>query len=124
LEPRTILVVDDDDEIREMIRVKLEACGHTIVTAANGAQGMKVMELLTFDVVITDVVMPIRDGLELIAAARCRHDTTPIIAISGDGRRGTAGYLHSARGLGADLVLKKPFSLSELTAAIHLVAEP
>lgn len=120
---QTILIVDDDDDIRELLRIKLTASGHTIVTASNGAEGIKAMELIAFDLVITDVIMPIRGGLELIANTRSRNDKMPIIAISGGGRRGAAAvYLQSAQWLVADLVLSKPFSLSELTAAIHLMA--
>lgn len=117
-----ILVVDDDHQIRRLIRTKLEAVGHSVIDAENGAIGLDAMAEVVFDVVITDILMPIRDGLEFIVDVRSRAHRTAIIAISGGGVRGPGTYLDSALGFGADIILCKPFSLSELNAAINLVA--
>jgi DNA-binding NarL/FixJ family response regulator len=74
-----------------------------------------------FDEVLTDILMPIRDGLEIINHLRCHAPETSIVAMSGGGRRCAAHYLEWAKGLGAQAILLKPFSRSDLVSAISEV---
>ena len=112
------MVVDDDSQIRELMCQALTQLGHTVTCAENGAIALEYIRKQLFDSVVTDILMPGRDGLELIGELRRRHPTVRIIAISGGGRASCGHYLDAAKSLGAHAVLAKPFSFSELTAAL------
>lgn len=117
-----IIVFEDDDDIIELIRTILERDGHEIVAAGPPAGDVEVVAREAAGegrlVVITDIFMPYRDGLELTAALRRSHPDVPIIAISGGGEARDTSYLRTAREFGADITLPKPFRPQELRAAI------
>jgi DNA-binding response OmpR family regulator len=95
--------------------------GHQVTTAPNGAAALRALESGTFDVIVTDIVMPDMEGLELIRKVRKTHASLPIIAMSGGGTGSTQDYLALAANFGAAKTLEKPFALEDLTAAIDEV---
>lgn len=117
-----ILVIDDDDQIRELIREVLERSGHTVFEADNGDAGIKMVGEETVDVVVTDIIMPDKDGLETITELRKSYPDIKIVAISGGGRRVNRDYLPTAQAFGADRVLYKPFRPQEVVQAVTEVA--
>lgn len=114
----SILVVDDEDELREIVRRVLADAGHRVMTAEDGNSASRLISNEVFDLVITDVIMPERDGMQVITELRRKHPRVRVIAMSGGGHVPRAQYLKMARGLGAHAVLEKPFTASELTQAI------
>jgi two-component system cell cycle response regulator CpdR len=119
----SILVVDDDFALRQLIQLTLESAGHHVTCAADGRLASRAMALTpaAFDLVITDMLMPERDGLELIEELRRRYPHVRIIAISGGGRIAPEEYLQIAKGLGANGILGKPFFPKQLLAAVDQV---
>jgi len=109
----TILVVDDDESVRQLIVLTLRLLGHTVVEAANGIEVMTMFRKHRPDMIITDMVMPDRDGVETIMDLRREGSKVPIIAMSGNSTR-TDLYLKIAQQLGALQVLSKPFTLDQL----------
>jgi len=109
-----ILVIDDNGDLRAAICLALERAGFAVTGAEDGEAGRKHLAQTTFDLVITDIVMPGTDGLELIFSLRKEHPALPVIAISGGGRMTADIYLKFARTGGACHTLQKPFLLSEL----------
>jgi len=112
-----ILVVDDDPMIRTTIRRMLG--GHEVTEAENGDSALAALAAQPVDLVITDLMMPERAGLNLIADIRARGTLPRILAISGGGRMLGADLLPAAQAAGADAVLPKPFRKAEL---LRLVA--
>jgi CheY-like chemotaxis protein len=117
----SILVVDDSPHILEFLSELLRHQGHTVVAAQSGREASAILESLTVDVLITDVLMPEGDGIELLHGLRNSGRTVPrIIAISGGGRYvDSQNCLAIAAGAGAHVCLKKPFTDSELFAALQ-----
>jgi CheY-like chemotaxis protein len=118
-----ILVIDDDQQIRELIREILERASHSVFEADNGVAGLQKMAEETVDIVVTDIIMPDKDGLETITELRKSYPEVRIIAISGGGRRVNRDYLPTAQAFGADLVLYKPFRPQDVMDAIDEVSE-
>jgi DNA-binding response OmpR family regulator len=110
-----ILLVDDDEHLRSMLRLTLTHFGHTVVEADNGKEGMRQFHQAKFDLVITDIVMPEREGLSVLMELRGKKPPVKIIAMSGGG---VADYLHMATAMGAAKVLAKPFSNEVLMAMV------
>jgi CheY-like chemotaxis protein len=119
--PCSILVVDDEPGIRELLCLMLEAAGHNVVAAEDGIQAPKVLAAQPIQVVITDLLMPERDGLEFIAEIRKKFPGVKIIAMSGGGHIARDSYLRIAKNFGAHVLLEKPFSQSGVLAAIESV---
>ena len=114
-----ILLIDDDDSVRTMLRRMLAHFGHTVIEARNGKEGLALLPVANADVVITDIVMPEKDGLEVLMELRNLQSSVKIIVISGGGRLDTGQYLHVAKLMGAAKVLAKPFSNEALLASIN-----
>jgi CheY-like chemotaxis protein len=113
-----ILLIDDDDDMRTMLGLTLTHFGHTVIEAQNGKQGLAIFAQANADLVMTDMVMPEKEGIEVVIELRKNNPDLKIIAMSGGGRGSGTGYLLAAKGLGANKVLAKPFSNEELNAAI------
>jgi YesN/AraC family two-component response regulator len=113
-----ILVIDDELPIAVMLKRMLERTGHEVATAANGIEGLKLFEAFCPDLLITDIVMPEKEGLELIMDLKKNNPDLKIVAISGGGRFQYDGYLTSAKHLGANLVFSKPFDHKEFIKGI------
>jgi len=113
-----ILVIDDDALVRESIRLALQNANHAVLEASDGHKALEVLRGQSVDLVISDIMMPELDGIELILALRERHPNLRLIAISGGGRQGNIDYLPMAQKLGATLILPKPFTPKQLLGAI------
>jgi len=110
-----VLVVDDEESVRGFLRVVLEDGGYQVLEAGDGEQALKLIRQQRPDLVLTDLVMPERDGIEIIQALREEIPGMAVIAISG---RLEGPYLQIARNLGADAVLIKPVSPKLLLAKV------
>jgi DNA-binding NtrC family response regulator len=117
----SILVVDDEPGIRELLSIMLEAAGHSVASAEDGVQAPKVMASRPIDLVITDLLMPERDGLEFITEVRKKYPKVRIIAMSGGGHIARDSYLRIAKTFGAHFILEKPFNQASVLAAIETV---
>ena len=113
-----ILIIDDDEMMRLTLRNMLDRAGHSVRDAANGNEGEAMWREQWPDLVITDLLMPEREGLETITALRQEDKSIPIIAISGGGRFGNADYLVIAQTFGASAALRKPFKCHQLIQAV------
>lgn len=116
-----LLLIDDDALVRSTLRQILERAGHTVLEASNGGEGLTRLAEQAIDLMITDIIMPEKEGVETIVEARKRHPTLPIIAISGGGRTKNMDFLEVARQVGATETLAKPFRpqiLVELVAKL------
>jgi len=117
-----ILVVDDNDLVLQTVRTMLERAGHQAVTAVNGLDGLRQLRSASFDLVITDILMPELEGLEMTRAVR-QYSSAMTGGPSGrnpSGRSAGPDYLRMARTLGATRTIEKPFTGPQLLA---LVAE-
>lgn len=113
-----ILVVDDDESVLDVMSEMLKLEGHDVTVAENGRRAVEEVAHTVFDLVITDLIMPEKEGLETIADIRRNHQNLPIIAISGGGRLGPNDYLETARFIGANATLAKPFARKELLQTV------
>ena len=116
---QTILLVDDDVSLVQALKRSLEARGYAVTLAHDGAEAQKRFAEKDFDVVVTDLVMPDCDGIELITELGIKAPGQKVIAISGGGKIPPDIYLKLAKNLGAVKTLQKPFSRDELIAAIE-----
>lgn len=114
-----ILLIDDDEAFRTMLRLTLAHFGHVVIEACNGKEGLELYPGANADLVITDIIMPETEGLEVVMELGKQRPPAKIIAISGGTRNRSAGYLRTAKALGAAKVLAKPFSNGELMTAVN-----
>lgn len=114
-----VLLVDDDPDLREAVRRGLQRLGYSVQTACNGVDAARRLEERLPDVMVLDIVMPVRDGIETLMEVRQRNLDLRVIVVSGGGQITSMDYLGMARLLGASRVLEKPFTLDELDAAIR-----
>jgi CheY-like chemotaxis protein len=119
-----ILIVEDDKDLREMLKTSLGKRKYTILEAADGKEAILHFKPAMTDLVITDLIMPDEDGLKVITKLKEMKPGIKIIAISGGGKAGPGNYLNVARALGADEVLSKPFSLIDLLSKIDSILKP
>lgn len=115
-----VLVIDDDVNFAEIVALFLAGEGHEPIVAHNGRAGLRLIYSQHPDIVLTDILMPDTDGIEVILANRKAPAPAKLIAMSGALGNGDHDYLKFARDLGADAVLQKPFELAELGEAIAL----
>lgn len=113
-----VLVVDDEHLLRTMLRSALERAGYEVEEAPEGKTALERFRLSPADVVITDIVMPEKDGIETIIEMRREFPDVKIIAISGGGRLSPDGYLTAAEKLGAQRVFSKPVRIAPLLQAV------
>jgi CheY-like chemotaxis protein len=114
-----ILIVEDDVELREMLKTSLIRQKYTVLEAGNGKEAIYHFKPFITDLVITDLIMPEDDGLKVIMKLRELKPSIKIIAISGGGKAGPGNYLNLAKVLGADATYSKPFSVNDLIAKIE-----
>lgn len=120
MKPLSILLVDDAQDFAEILVWHLRQLGHQVTYAANGRDGAAALEQAGFDLVVTDMIMPVSDGFEMMAAVRRLQPQARILAISGGGALYTAqACLQAADTHGADAVLLKPFGPDALTREIE-----
>ncbi|NOY36657.1 MAG: response regulator [Chlorobi bacterium] len=114
-----IIVIDDEPYILLMLKKMLEKEGHEVEMATNGVEGSELFEQNPADLIITDIVMPEKEGLETIMDLRVKNPQLKIIAISGGGRVDSREYLNSAQLLGANKTIQKPFKKDEIIQAVR-----
>jgi len=113
-----ILFIDDDESLRNVVGKALTYAGHEVIQAADGQQGLDLARSTRVDLVITDLVMPVQEGVETILTLRREQPKLPVIAISG-GMSNSRLYLEIAAKIGARRILAKPFTPRELLQEIE-----
>jgi CheY-like chemotaxis protein len=103
--PRTVLVIDDDKSLRSLVRYLLVDAGYDVLEASDGSEGMEMVKQATIHLLITDMVMPVQEGVETIRLVRALYPTLKILAMSGVAESDC--YLEVAARLGANATLKK-----------------
>jgi len=114
-----VLLIDDDPTILKVYSQFLAGLGHEVMQADDGRAGLRLMQQNRPDLIITDIVMPEMDGLEILMKIRSDHDDIPVIAISGGLRALPVSFLQQAKLFGARYVFEKPVSLDELKDAVQ-----
>lgn len=107
----TILVIDDNDGVRLTLHNVLEVAGYTVYSVNNAKKGLQTLSEVHVDLLVLDIVMPDKDGVEVMAVVRKSHPSLPVLCISGDSTRNTALYLHISQKMGARATLHKPFTM-------------
>ena len=114
-----VLIVDDNEEMRESLKTLLEEWGYEVDVAADGQQALALQDRHPADTLLTDLFMPEQDGLETIQSFRARFPQMRIIAMSGDAHiRFKTDFLAVAREAGADVALRKPFAAAALRESL------
>ncbi len=116
-----ILVVDDEQMIRDLLAQVLTGADHEVHTAENGLAAQKLCRILGFDLLITDIIMPEMDGMELIQEMQQYYPQMKIIAMSGGGRCSPQDYLEIAGVLGVSSTIAKPFGKQDLLDRVEEV---
>ena len=114
-----ILIIDDDHHILLMIKKMLERVGYEVDLASNGDEGLELFKKLPVDLVITDIIMPEKEGLETIREMKRLRSDLKIIAMSGGGKVSSDNYLNTAKIFGASRILSKPFSQMQMVSAVQ-----
>lgn len=118
-----ILLVEDDELVRDMLVQVLKKASHEVISAADGEEAAKFLKNLNPDVMITDIIMPKKSGITLISEVKNRRPDMEIIAISGGGRLDPIGYLDLSEDLGASVSFEKPIDNTALLMAIDLLLQ-
>lgn len=119
-----ILIIDDDPAVRRSLRRALEAHGHQVREAEEGGAGERALEGRPADLVVTDLFMPGKEGIETVGSLRRRHPELPILVISGGGvMTAEEGLFDVVRRLGADEVMSKPFDLDRFVEVVERLVE-
>jgi DNA-binding NtrC family response regulator len=120
-----ILLIDDDHHILLMIKKMLERAGYEVDLASNGNEGLELFQKSPAALVITDIIMPEKEGLETIREMKRLQPDLKIIAMSGGGKISADNYLETAKIFGASVVLEKPFSQKTMVSAVNkLMGQP
>src|SRR5262245_42634294 len=113
-----ILVVEDDAQMRLLLRRALEAAGHQVVDAENGAKGLKRFGESHADLVVTDIIMPDKEGIQTIIELKQSDPQIKVLGISGGGRTENLEFLRIAKKSGADRVMAKPFRTADFVKTV------
>lgn len=116
-----ILLVEDDNLVRDMLTQVLKRSSHEVLCAADGEEASELLKKESPDIMVTDIIMPKKSGITLISEVKNRHPNLEIIAISGGGRLDPTGYLDLSESLGASVSFEKPIDNSALLMAIDLL---
>ncbi len=120
-----ILIIEDDEAIRGMMGKILKAEGYDVMESENGKEGIKLFKSdPNIDLVITDIIMPEKEGIETILEMRSENPDVKILAISGGGKGDAQDYLTIAKSIGANDTLKKPFMRNDLLEAVQSLIMP
>lgn len=118
---QNILVIDDDKLMRLALARILISSGYNVIQASDGEEGLQLYRTQDFDLVITDLIMPDKEGIQIIRELRKENSNIRIIAMSAGGRGGATDYLKWARLMGARQCLSKPIKREELLNAVTAV---
>jgi len=124
LKKQSILLIDDDIEMLRRLTEVFLAADFAVHAAPDGLVGLRRFEMSPPDVVVTDILMPEREGLETIMAMKQARPAVKIIAMSGGGRIAAGDFLKLASALGADAVIAKPFRLADLLKLVEQILAP
>jgi CheY-like chemotaxis protein len=113
-----ILVIEDHREFRDTLTEMLRLADHEVRAVGNGREGLDLLATDDFDLLVTDILMPEVDGIELLTTIRKMRSRLPVVAISGGGSMPASLALSLSTSLGADAVLFKPFYSAELLEAV------
>jgi CheY-like chemotaxis protein len=113
-----ILIIDDEPQIRSMLRLMLERVGYEVTEAPDGIEGIRRYRENPADLIITDLIMPNKDGIGMIIDLKKEFPKVKIIAMSGGGVNRPEGYLDGAKKLGAARTLTKPIDRDEMLKAV------
>jgi CheY-like chemotaxis protein len=116
-----VMVIDDDVALRRLVKRTLSGEGHEVIEAENGEEGLALLQRHRPDLVVTDILMPKKEGIETIGKLKEHHPATKVIAMSGGGISGNLMFLDVARALGVDATLAKPFRPAELIETVTRV---
>jgi CheY-like chemotaxis protein len=119
-----ILLVDDNVDFRNILTMVLKGENHDVICAGNGNDALSTFLDTPVDLVITDLIMPDKEGLELIMELRRHSPTVKIVAMSGGGSQGAGAYLSMAKAFGVVKTLAKPFPSSVLLSTVELALGP
>lgn len=114
-----ILLAEDADAVRMLHRTILEAAGHVVTETADGCQCLDRLVSGCFDLLVTDVIMPGLDGMEVIMAARALRPGLPVVAISGGDCHGSSPAINASSMYGADAALCRPFTAERLIETVR-----
>ena len=114
-----ILLVDDDGQVRKMLKITMERAGYDVVEAGDGNEAVRIYDPATIDLVITDIVMPEKEGIETIMELKTINPKVRIIAISGGGRINPEDYLKWAQRFGVAATFTKPVDRDELLSSVN-----
>lgn len=114
-----VLLIEDDDMVRTTLREMLADIGCTVFEADDGQRGIALLEAEIPELVITDILMPNKEGTETIREIRSANPTLPVIAMSGGGLSGDLTFLEYAEKVGANRILQKPINFYELEACVN-----
>lgn len=114
-----ILLVDDDTLVRTSLAYALEDAGHEVTQAVNGDDGLAALGREPFDVVVLDILMPEREGIETIREIRVKWPVLPVLAISGGDKTGWSDFLRMATVLGANDTMAKPFTATDFVDRVN-----
>ncbi len=115
-----ILVIDDDELVRFTLQKILEGENHQVAVAVDGVEGIALFTAQPFPLVITDLIMPEKEGMETIIELKKDFPDTKIIAISGGGQMGVSNLLKVAQIVGADHAIAKPFSKGDVLDCVKV----
>lgn len=116
-----VLVIDDDVDIRDMLEELLTRFGYEVMTASQGREGLRVARQQSVDLVITDILMPVQEGIETIYELKRNLPGVKVIAMSGGGIVQPEDYLVTAAMFGAEMTLPKPFEPEDILQAVRFL---
>lgn len=119
----TILLVEDDDLVKDMLAQVLERASHKVIRAHDGQEATELLRNAHPDIMVTDIIMPKKSGITLISEVKNKHPNMEIIAISGGGRLDPIGYLDLSESLGATISFEKPIDNAALLMSIDLLLQ-
>lgn len=114
-----VLIIDDEPQIRSMLRLMLERDGYEVQEAPDGIEGIRIYRQNPVDLIISDLIMPNKDGIGMMIELKKEFPDIKIIAMSGGGLNKPEGYLEGAKKLGAKRTLTKPIDRKELLRAVR-----
>ena len=115
---KDILIVDDEEQMRLALRKMLEREGYSVREAENGDKAIRIHREKQADLIITDIIMPEKEGLGTIVEIKSEFPDTKIFAMSGGGKNSPEQYLRMANGLGVDRIFVKPFNREDILSAV------
>ena len=119
-----VLIIEDDPIMLRNLAQWFQQAGCKVVVARDGVEGLSQFNKVRPNAVVTDIIMPNREGVETLMAIKALDPDVKILAISGGGRLGSTDLLAMARGLGADAVMAKPFRSTEIISAVARLFQP